>query len=164
MPLLHFRIKEKDEGINMSRSLHAQNLTLRRAIVTRNASLQTNPPTKPADNVAIIPVVPVYDVDYKGGLIVDASFLRGYEIMSNFSSNDIMIPFGNEKANIDEQFELDISSEDITLAFNVKVYDFERKDTIQFISDSGNTATTAGAIHYIDLIFQYDELYNNDTY
>jgi hypothetical protein len=162
MPLLHFRITEKDESINMSRTLHAQNLTLRRAIITRNPSLQTNVQNEVGVGSAKTQVVPIYDADCKGGIVVDASFLRGYEIMSNFSSNDIMIPFANDSINVDEQFELDIASEDIALAFNIKVLDFERKDTILFTK--ATTATTPGAIQYVDLIFQYDELYNHDTY
>ena len=106
MPLLHFRITEKDESINMSRTLHAQNLTLRRAIITRNPSLQTNVQNEVAVGSAKTQVVPIYDADCKGGIVVDASFLRGYEIMSNFSSNDIMIPFANDSINVDEQFAL----------------------------------------------------------
>ena len=162
MPLLHFRITEKDESINMSRTLHAQNLTLRRAIITRNPSLQTNVQNEVAVGSAKTQVVPIYDADCKGGIVVDASFLRGYEIMSNFSSNDIMIPFANDSINVDEQFELDIASEDIALAFNIKVLDFERKDTILFTK--ATSAGEPGAIQYVDLIFQYDELYNHDTY
>ena len=66
MPLLHFRITEKDESINMSRTLHAQNLTLRRAIITRNPSLQTNVQNEVAVGSAKKQVVPIYDVDCKG--------------------------------------------------------------------------------------------------
>ena len=98
MGVLHFRITKQDQNIDMSRTLHAQNLTLRRAVVTRNRSIQTNTPigTNPLDNT-----IATYVTDYKGGIILDISFFKGFEILSNFSSNDILVPFGNAEANIE---------------------------------------------------------------
>tara|TARA_R100001244_G_scaffold116552_1_gene86645 strand:- start:2763 stop:3254 length:492 start_codon:yes stop_codon:yes gene_type:complete len=163
MPLLHFRITSKDQPINLSRTLHAQNLTLRRAIITKTKSLYTVA-SAPSADTCCDNAIPAWTPDYKGGVIVDCSFLRGYEIMSNFSSNDILLPFSNGDTNINTQFELDIASEDIALSFNVKTYDFDRKDTILFVGEGSTVATTPGAIKSIDLIFQYDQLYNYNTY
>ena len=166
MPLLHFRVTKKDQSINMPRTIHAQNLTFRRAIVTRNKSNINNLPTTvgkttPEFQAEMANLQKAYDQDLKGGVLLDCSFLRGFEIMSNFSSNDIMIPFHNEDTNIDIKFELDIASEDIALSFNVKTFDYERGDTVLFAGDS---ETGAGVIQHIDLIFHYDALYNYDTY
>ena len=160
MPVLHFRIKKQNENIDLSRTLHSQNLTLRRVIITRNRSVISNAPTTapiPADNF-----IPEYTTDLKGGIIVDISFFKGFEILSNFVSNDILVPFGNEVANIDNRYNLNFANEDIALSFNVQCYDFERKNSVVFQSDT--TATTDGAIKYIDLFFDFDNLYDYSTY
>ena len=162
MPVLHFRVTKQDENIDLSRTLHAQNLTLRRAVITRNKSLVSNVPALPvvpADNF-----IPIYVTDYKGGLILDISFFKGFEILSNFSSNDILLPFGNEIANIDTRYEQNFASEDISLSFRCRAFDFEREDTIKFISDTPLAPQTDGAIKYIDLFFEFDELYEYNTY
>ncbi len=160
MPLLHVRITENNQNINMSRSLHSQNFTLRRCIITRNPSLLTS--ATAYLNGEATQVFPTYDKDLLGGIIVDFSFFTGYEIMSNFTSNDLMVPFSNMTANIDERFSQNFSSENINLAFNVKCFDFDRKATVEFVSET--TATTSGAIHYIDFIFEFDSLAESDTY
>jgi len=161
MPVLHFRVKKQNENIDISRTLHSQNLTLRRVVITRNKSLINNVPpgplTPPYDNF-----VPTYLPDLKGGIIVDVSFFKGFEILSNFVSNDILVPFGNEVANIDNRYNLNFANEDIALSFNVQCYNFERKDTVVF--QTNDTDTTAGSIKYIDLFFDFDNLYDYSTY
>ena len=160
MPVLHFRIKKQNENIDLSRTLHSQNLTLRRVIITRNRSVITNSPLLapvPSDNF-----IPEYTTDLKGGIIVDISFFKGFEILSNFVSNDILVPFGNEVANIDNRYNLNFANEDIALSFNVQCYDFERKNSVVFQNDT--TATTDGAIKYIDLFFDFDNLFDYSTY
>ena len=159
MPVLHFRITTKDQNIDMSRTLHSQNLTLRRAVVTRNRSVQNNVVVPPAtlDNS-----IATYVTDYKGGVIIDISFFKGFEILSNFSSNDILVPFGNAEANIDQRFEQNYNSEDISLSFRVRTYDFDRQDTVQFQKET--TVSTDAAIKAIDLFFEYDEMVEYNTY
>jgi len=159
MGVLHFRITKKDQNIDMSRTLHAQNLTLRRAVVTRNRSIQTNTVIPPAtlDNT-----IATYTTDYKGGIILDISFFKGFEILSNFSSNDILVPFGNAEANIDSRFEQNFASEDISLSFRCRTYDFKREDNVVFQDDT--TALTDAAIAYVDLFFEFDEIHDYNTY
>jgi hypothetical protein len=178
MPLLHFRITEKNQSINLSRTLHAQNLTLRRSMVVKNKGTVSNKAaitgtpgigTYPNYEVHMLDFIKQYTTDYEGGICIDASFLKGYEIMSNFRSNDIMIPFGNDETNIDHKYELDLSSEDIALSFNVKTFNFKRDDNVVFVEDerkkgTANPELVENAIHHIDLVFQYDELFNYDTY
>jgi hypothetical protein len=160
MAVLHFRVTKQNDNIDLSRTLHSQNLTLRRIIITRNRSVITNSPLLapvPSDNF-----IPEYTTDLKGGIIVDISFFKGFEILSNFVSNDILVPFGNEVANIDNRYNLNFANEDIALSFNVQCYDFERKNAVVFQSDT--SATTDGAIKYIDLFFDFDNLYDYSTY
>lgn len=157
MGVLHFRIKSNDENINMSRTLHAQNLTLRRAVVTRNLSIRSNPPAVAFDNLN-----PEYTVDYKGGVICDINFFRGFEILSNFSSNDLLIPFSNHETNVDQRFEQNFASEDISLSFRVRTFDFKRENTVKF--QDSTSPTEDGAIAYIDLFFEFDEIHDYNTY
>ena len=174
MPLLHFRITEKNQSIDLSRTLHAQNLTLRRSMIVKNKGTVSNKSdlstTSQIDfEKDMIDFQPQYTTDYGGGVCIDVSFLKGYEIMSNFRSNDIMIPFANNDTIIDNKYELDIASEDIALSFNVKTFNFKRDDNIVFVEDerkkgTSNPELVENAIHHIDLIFQYDDLYNYDTY
>lgn len=146
MPLLHFRIDEADQTINLSRTLHAQNLKLKRVMI------------KKGDNT-----------EFDGGLIIDCSFLKGYEIMSPFAANDFMVKFGKTDESVDKEYDLGVASEDISLAFNVKVYDFLRNKLTATDFSKDATSTTgytpaATKIDYIDVIFEYDQLYNYDTY
>ena len=163
MPILHFRVDKQQQNIDLSRTLHSQNLTFRRAIITRNRSIASVPPagTNPPDNY-----IPTYTVDYLGGIIIDVSFFKGFEILSNFTSNDLMVPFNNDQSNVDHRFDMNFASEDIALSFNVQIYDFKRQlipDTL-FTSTTGVADTAIGAIKYIDLFFEFDNLHDYNTY
>ena len=171
MPTLHVRIEKQNQPIDLSRTLHSQNLTLRRAVVVRNVSIPNNIPLSAGGGTpaAAQPpyFVPTYTDptdDLKGGIIVDLSFFKGFEILSNFSSNDLLIPFANTEVLVDNRYEQDFSNEDISLSFSVECFDYERKNTLKFVSDSGVTATTPGAIKYIDVFFSFDQLYSYNTY
>jgi len=171
MPTLHVRIEKQNQPIDLSRTLHSQNLTLRRAVVVRNVSIPNNIPASAGGGTPTVPqppyFVPTYTDptdDLKGGIIVDLSFFKGFEILSNFSSNDLLIPFANTEVVVDNRYEQDFSNEDISLSFSVECFDYERKNTLKFVSDSGVTATTPGAIKYIDIFFSFDQLYSYNTY
>jgi len=178
MPILHTRITKQNQPIDLSRTLHSQNLTLRRIIVTRNASIPSNLPavtipaatgTPGAPSVLGQPpyFTPIYTDptdDLKGGIIIDVSFFKGWEMLSNFSSNDLFVPFGNEVANVDNTYTQNFANEDISLSFNVQTYDFERKDTLKFVGDAGVTATTPAAIKFIDVFWEFDELFAYNNY
>ena len=162
MPILHFRLTKAHDSVLLLRTIHSQNSTLRRCIVTKNRSVATNAPTVvtgATDNF-----IPDYTTDYKGGIILDCAFLSGGEIISNFNSNDILIPFSNAESNIDNRFIQNFASEDVSTSFSVKSFDFEKQDTIKFMSDSGNTSTTDGAVKYIDVFFEFDEVMDYNTY
>lgn len=166
MPTLHVRIEKQNQPIDLSRTLHSQNLTLRRAVVVRNISIPNNIPLSTAATPPpyFVPTYADPTDDLKGGIIVDLSFFKGFEILSNFSSNDLLIPFTNTEVVVDNRYEQDFSNEDISLSFNVECFDYERKNTLKFVSDSGVSATTPGAIKYIDIFFSFDQLYSYNTY
>ena len=167
MPVLHFRVTSQNQPINLSRTLHSQNLTLRRITVVRNISVPNNIPGAPTNLPATPYFVPEYTDakdDMHGGCIIDCSFFKGFEVLSNFSSNDIMCPFSNDEIVVDNRFEQNFANEDISLSFSVKVFNYLRSADIKFTSDTGLTDLSPGAIKYIDMFFEFDELYSYNTY
>tara|TARA_B100000780_G_scaffold278104_1_gene250558 strand:+ start:1691 stop:2194 length:504 start_codon:yes stop_codon:yes gene_type:complete len=167
MAILHYRITQANQPINLSRTLHAQNLTLRRVSVIRNISIPSNIPGSPTLVPATQYYIPEYldpKDDLHGGIIVDVSFFKGFEVLSNFSSNDLMIPFSNDDTVVDSRYEQNFSNEDISLSFSVKVFNYLREPNVKFTSDTGNSDLTPGAIKYIDMFFEFDELFNYNTY
>ena len=140
MPVLHFRIKNAKENIKLSRSLHAQNFTLRRAVVVKDASIH-NP----------------VDTPYNGGMCVEVSFFTGFEVLSNMNSNDILIPFDSSKEMNDPRFTLNFSSEEISASFSVSVSTYDKGFECPF-------GEGAGEIKFVDLFFEFSELYDYNTY
>jgi hypothetical protein len=144
MPILHFRLTHKKQTVLLSKTIHSQNFTLRRCIITKNASVTQT---------------------YKGGLIIDCAFLSGNEILSNFNSNDILIPFADAETNIDNRYTQNFAAEDISTSFIVKSYDFEKQADAIFQDDyATGGAAVDGAIKYADIFFEFDELTDYNTY
>ena len=166
MPILHFRITQQNQPIDLSRTLHSQNCTLRRITIVRNISLPNNIPGSPTQLPATPYFVPTYpgDQDMEGGIIIDVSFFKGFEVLSNFSSNDIMCPFDNMQSVVDNRFEQNFANEDISLSFNVKVFNYKRENTLKFVDDTGVGKDDPAAIKYIDMFFEFDELFAYNTY
>jgi len=157
MGVLHFRISEKNQNINISRSIYAQSFIFKRAVIVCNPSLATT------------------DVkNLNGGINVKLSFLNGFEILSNQNSNNIYLPFAppivklvaNDSPAIaanydiyDLRYNLQFNAEQIKNSFNVEVYNY----------DSGSqqpefSATSAGTIKYIDMYFEIGELNSQNNY
>ena len=174
MPVLHFRITQQDQPIDLSRTLHSQNCTLRRITIVRNISIPSNIPVTVDPLIPLVVglaptpyFVPTYTDplhDMKGGIIIDVSFFKGFEVLSNFSSNDIMCPFNNMESVVDNRFEQNFANEDISLSFNVKVYNYKRENTLKFVDDTGVEEADPAAIKYIDMFFEFDELFEYNTY
>ena len=153
MPVLHLRIKEANENINLSRSLHAQSFVFKRAVVVMNPSTQPNQ---------------IQNLD--GGVTIQLSFFTGFELLSNLSSNNIYLPFSPPKidSNVtpntgnydvyDIRYDLQFDAEDVKNSFNAKVFHYDSgKDKPTFGSAAGN-------IKYIDLYFEFDNLFNSNNY
>jgi len=173
MPVLHFRITKQNQPINLSRTLHSQNLTLRRTTIVRNISIPKNIPVTvgaTTTQVGLAPTpyfVPEYTdpkEDMHGGIILDVSFFRGYELLSNFCSNDLLIPFDNMQSVVDNRYQQNFNNEDISLSFNVQVYNYKRQNILKFVSEEDVGENEPGAIKYIDVFFEFDELFDYNTY
>ena len=138
MPILKFRITANEQNIIMPKGITAQNLIFKRAVVIQYAG--TNP-------------------NLDGGLTVHCSFINGYTILTNSSdSNDLSIPLDPSKSVNDVRFDLSLGDEIIKPAFNVRVLDYGGASPVSFLN------TDLGALKYVDIFFEYNELFNFETY
>lgn len=137
MPILHFRITKPNETINITRPLHSQDFTFRRAVVVKhdNTDMTNN---------------------FKGGITVQCSFLQGDEFVSNINTNQVLVPFEFANTVNDVRFEFPLASEDIRSAFNVEVYNYDRSHPVEFVPATGTPPT--GAIKFIDMYFSFTSL------
>lgn len=138
MPILHFRITKPNETITITRPLHSQNFTFRRAVVVKTD----------ANDMAD---------EYKGGVAVQLSFLQGDEFVSNQNTNQLVIPFDYTQEVNDVRFEFPLASEDVRSAFTCSVKNYDRSaDALVGVPATGTTPQ--GTIRYIDLYFSFTSL------
>ncbi len=153
MAILHYRITEADQSINIPNTIHAQSFIFRRAI-TRMTPLASG----------------ATSTNCKGGLVISPSHFSGFEISSgtsldgatgkpitnNLGANDILIGLDEYKAINNTYFDMEFESEDVNQGFTVKVRNFD-KEAVVF-------GTGSGEITSIDLYFQFASLYDYKTY
>ena len=153
MPVLHIRITKENDYINLSRSLHAQSFVFKRAVVVMNPSTTAGT---------------IQNLD--GGVTIQLSFFTGFELLSNLSSNNIYLPFSPPKIDtvdppntgnydiFDIRYDLQFDAEDVKNSFNAKVFHYDSG------SEQPSFGTSAGTIKYIDLYFEFDNLFNTNNY
>lgn len=137
MPILHVRINKQDQNIDLSRSVHAQDFILRRAVIVR------------ANDT----------VDYGGGLAIELGFLKGVEFLSNISENQILTVMKPTELVVDNRYEFTFTSENIQNSFATRVYNYDGVTPVAF-----DATGAGGEIQLIDLFFEYFERYDGDTY
>lgn len=153
MAILHYRITEKNQSINIPNTIHAQSFIFRRAVVR------------------MVPLVaPATSTNLKGGIVVTPSHFSGFEISSgtsldsktskpitnNLGANDILIGIDEYKPINNIYFDMEFESEDINQGFTVSVTNFD-KQPVTF-------GTGAGELTSIDVYFQFASLYDYKTY
>jgi hypothetical protein len=116
MVVLHLRIKENNEVINLDTGLLSQNLTLKRCVVVKN------PKTGGAPH------------QFDGGIAI----------------------------NLDVRFDLNFNAERVNRSFVTSIRNYDDTGIVPPFN------RTAGAnnneLKYVDLYFEYDKLYDYDTY
>ena len=145
MTVLHLRIKENNEVINLDQGLLARNMRLRRCVVIKN------PKTGAAPH------------DYQGGIAINLEFLKGgLSIASNVNNDEISVPIDDSLEVNDVRFDLNFNAERVNRSFITSIRNYD---------DTGTQPPfdrTAGAndneLKYVDLYFEYDKLYDYDTY
>lgn len=136
MPILHIRITENSEVINLDRNIHSQNFIFKRAVIVQNPA---------TTNV------------YNGGLTIKLSFLSGgLEFASNINSDEFSVAIQESQAVNDVRFDLNFSAEDISRSFQTDIFNYN-KSGARPVFDASN-------LLYVDLYFEYDELYQYNTY
>jgi len=153
MAILHYRITEKEQSINIPSTIHAQSFIFRRAVV-RMVPLASG----------------ATSTNCKGGIVVTPSHFSGFEISSgtsldsttskpitnNLGANDILIGLDEYKPINNIYFDMEFESEDINQGFTVSVRNFD-KQPVTF-------GTGAGELTSIDVYFQFASLYDYKTY
>lgn len=145
MVVLHIRISENSEVINLPQGLTARNMTLRRCVVIKN------PKTGAAPAI------------YNGGVAINLDFLKGgLSIASNVNNDEISVPMDDSLEVNDVRFDLNFDSERVNRSFQTNVRNYDDIGT----RPPFNRAPGANnnELKYIDLYFEYDRLYDYDTY
>ena len=141
MPILHIRITENEQIINLDSGIYSQNFTFKRAVIIKDVGTST--------------------YDYRGGVTVNLDFLAGgTEIKSNINTDEISIPFDDSNKISDIRYDLNFSTEDVSRSFLVKVFNYDKQGDPPPFDITG----TAGEIKYIDLYFQYNTNLQTNIY
>ena len=144
MGILHFRITEANQVIKLDRSIHGQNMTLRKVVIIKNKN-QTGTP-----------------YNYKGGVTVSLDFLKGgLQIASNTNQDELSIPFKQEEDVSFINYDLNFESETIDQNFLVSVKNYDKTGQQPPFDPSG---VTNNALMFIDLYFDYSSLYDYNQY
>jgi len=154
MVLLHYRLTEKNQSIEIPSTIHAQSFIFRRAVV------RMNPLTAGSSSTIL-----------KGGVIFSPSHFSGFEISSgtsissttnkpitnNLGFNDILLGLDEYKPINNIYFDMEFASEDINRGFTVSTRNFDREDVAVF-------GTGPGQVKSIDIYFQFSSLYKYEGY
>ncbi len=144
MGILHIKITEANQIIKLDRSIHGQNLTLKKIVVIKNPD-QTGTP-----------------FDYRGGATISMDFLvGGLQISSNSNQDEISVPFKQEDSVTTVNWDLNFESETIDQNFQVSVFNYDKTGSQPTFDPSG---TTLNALMSIDLYFDYASLYDYNRY
>ena len=153
MAILHYRLTEAEQSVNIPNTIHAQSFIFRRAVV-RMVPLTANSTS----------------TNCKGGIVISPSHFSGFEISSgtsissttgkpitnNLGANDILIGLDEFKPINNIYFDMEFESEDVNQAFTVRVSNFDKQPVV-----FGNSA---GQLTSIDVYFQFASLYDYKTY
>lgn len=147
MAILHYKITQADQNIELPTDIHAQSFILRRIIV------QSMPPSS----------VGMLNSTNKGGVIVQPSHLSGLEIISgdDSNSNDIVVAYDETVATHSIFMDMQFDSETVPRGFNVKVQKFDKNGLAGF---SPIDAPVQGTVHSIDVFFEFSSLFNYEGY
>ena len=143
MGILHLRLDSNKTKINLSKEIHAQDLTFIRSIVVKNVVTSGN---------------------YDGAIMVNLNkVFSGFEIISSTNLNSLMIPI-NSTINTTGvlstdtvDFNQDLESEYIRQEFYVDVFNYDGVTRADFGSSDGQ-------IKSVDLFFQLSEIHDYSIY
>jgi len=168
MAIFHYKLLNENQNIDITSEIHAQSFMVRRIIV----QIVPDPGTNPTTSLN------------KGGVVVVPSHLSGLEIVSgNLSnSNEIMIAYNEHQTTSSIYYDMEFESENIPRSFNVKTYKFDSRVPAVFAPRNSSKPITAtqpsdnlgsvilspapppGSIISIDLFFQFESLFNYESY
>ena len=143
MPILHLRISQNDQNIDLPKELLAQKLTFIRANIYKDTNA---------------------GADYQGSVFVDLDFFNGFEVNSNLSDNFLIVPIKKAEEIQTYQFEQEFNAEAVKQSFNCKVFYFDPANSKFILAPFSESGSTNGRIIYMDLFFQVASLWDYTTY
>ena len=153
MAILHYRITQAEQSINIPNTIHAQSFIFRRA-VTRMIPLAAGSTSTNCKGGVVITPSHFSGFEISSGTTIDAD--TGKPITNNLGANDILIGLDEFMPINNTYFDMEFESEDINQGFTVKVSNFDKQPVV--------FGTGAGEITSIDLYFQFASLYDYKTY
>ena len=99
----------------------------------------------------------------RGGVVVQASYLTGFEIVSgnNTSQDDIVIAMDETRYVNDVRFDMSFDSEMVDEAFTVRTWNYDKTELVTF----GEIGTGAqGTIISIDMYFEFESVLAGEAY
>jgi len=126
MPILHLRLTSNNQQIELPSHINAQRMILKKVAIHKN-------------------IVSASSIG--SALFIEIPFINGFELVSNSTAKQIVVPFDESVKFNDIEFNLDLESEHISQAFQVKVHDTDLITPTVFGGDSG--------LNSIDLYFSF---------
>tara|TARA_R110000851_G_scaffold298721_1_gene454219 strand:+ start:389 stop:805 length:417 start_codon:yes stop_codon:yes gene_type:complete len=138
MPVIRIRITSARQNVLLPVQVKASNLIFKRAVIVQYGGVNPN---------------------LDGGISVHCSFIAGYSILTNTSdSNDLIVPMDPTKNINDIRFDLSLGDEFIKQSFFIDVLNYNNVASVSFLN------TDPGALKYVDIYFEYSNLYDFEIY
>jgi hypothetical protein len=153
MAILHYRITQPEQSINIPNTIHAQSFIFRRAVV-RMVPLTTGSTSTNCKGGVVITPSHFSGFEISSGTTIDGN--TGKAITNNLGANDLLIGLDEFKPINNIYFDMEFESEDINQGFTVKVSNFDKQAVV--------FGTGAGELSSIDIYFQFASLYDYKTY
>ena len=153
MAILHYRITQPEQSINIPNTIHAQSFIFRRAVV-RMVPLATGSTSTNCKGGVVITPSHFSGFEISSGTTIDGN--TGKAITNNLGANDLLIGLDEFKPINNIYFDMEFESEDINQGFTVKVSNFDKQAVV--------FGTGAGELSSIDIYFQFASLYDYKTY
>ena len=153
MAILHYRITQAEQSINIPNTIHAQSFIFRRAVVRMVPLTAGSTSTNCKGGVVITPSH-FSGFEISSGTTIDST--TGKAITNNLGANDLLIGLDEFKPINNIYFDMEFESEDINQGFTVKVSNFDKQAVV--------FGTGAGELSSIDIYFQFASLYDYKTY
>jgi hypothetical protein len=126
MPILHIRLTSNRQVITLPTYINAQRMILKKVVIHKDISTAST---------------------IGSGLFIELPFINGFEMVSNSTAKQIVVPFNETIVFNDIEFNLDIEGEHIDQEFEINVHNTDLTTRTPF--------DVAGGLDSIDIYFSF---------